>query len=107
MVHKLDKRTTRSPRAAARQNRRAESRHVCPLASPARVSGAGALWRLAWVHDLSVTGVGLLLSEPIEPGAELDIELLTQAIARTAVRGKVVHSTRREDGSWLVGCTFL
>jgi hypothetical protein len=106
MPYKVEK-VTNSRRAPARKNRRAASRHVCQLANPARVSGAGKLWRLAWVHDLSVTGIGLLLGEPVEAGAELDIEVLTPAVARTAIRGRVAHATQRDDGSWLVGCTFL
>ena len=90
-----------------RQNRRAARRNLCHLASPARVSGGGEVWWLAWVHDLTLAGAGLLAGEPVEPGTEVDIELLTQAIARVAVRARVAHATRRTDGNWLVGCAFL
>ena len=87
---------------------RAQPRCRGAAPGPARISGLDRTWRLAWVYDLSRAGVGLLLGQPVEPGTELDIELLTQqAIVHVAVRARVAHTTRREDGRWLVGCEFL
>jgi PilZ domain len=86
--------------------RRAAFRYLCNQTNPARVSNAGVVWRLAWIHNLSSTGVGLILGESVDPGTELVIELLTPGGARGAVHGRVVHATHRPDKNWLVGCTF-
>ena len=88
-------------------NRRSIKRELCHLACPARVSRQGEDWWLAWVHDLSTAGVGLLVGEPMDLGTELNIELLTQSIARVPVRGRVVHATPGREGNWIVGCAFF
>jgi c-di-GMP-binding flagellar brake protein YcgR len=62
----------------------------------------------ARVRNISVDGIGLLLSDAIDRGTEIAIELqsLDPDIPLTLV-ARVVHATRESNGSWLVGCKFL
>src|SRR5207249_4572204 len=94
-----------APAFAGRARRRA-LRHRCHLMNLARVTAVGEGPRLAWVHNLSVVGVGLVVESPFACGTALDIKLLTSAGARLALRGRVTHATCRTADSWLVGCAF-
>jgi hypothetical protein len=72
-----------------------------------RTSGTSdQLWWFAQVHDLSATGVGLLLRQRFEPGTRLLIELVSPDqhwVQRFHAR--VVHATPEKE-KWLVGCMF-
>lgn len=57
------------------------------------------LW--ARVRNISVTGVGLVVSRALDPGTVLTIELKEAQLS-----ARVVHSTRDAAGTWLVGCQF-
>jgi hypothetical protein len=88
-------------------DRRAAARYRCPPATPVRLSTAAAGRALAWGHDLSRKGVGILAEGPLAAGAGLDVELLGVRGGRLRLPARVAHATRRLDGTWLVGCTFL
>ena len=62
----------------------------------------------ARVRNVSVDRIGLLLGAPIEPGTRLTIEMKTldPSILLTLL-ARVVHSTKQEEGSWIVGCKFI
>jgi PilZ domain len=62
----------------------------------------------ARVRNISVDGIGLLLSDAIHRGTDLAIEMqsLDPGIPLTLV-ARVVHATRESDDRWLVGCKFL
>jgi hypothetical protein len=55
----------------------------------------------ARVRNISVTGIGLVMSRPLDRGAVLTIELKAMQLS-----GRVIHSTRDAAGTWLVGCQF-
>jgi hypothetical protein len=63
--------------------------------------------RWARVLNVSAGGLGLLLGEPLWPGALLVLEFpWALSAGGHLVRARVAHCTQRADGSWLVGCSF-
>ena len=93
------------PQRAA-SNRRASVRYQCGLATPGRLLLAdGQEWQRAWVLDLSLGGVGLLLSRSLEQGSEV-IVVLKSATQTFELAARVCHSSRQQDGDWIVGCEF-
>jgi hypothetical protein len=87
--------------------RRAEERYPvnadasCPFVSPV-VKDFGSVK----IRDVSMGGLGLLLSRRVEPGTVLAVTLANQArgFSKT-VLVQVTHCTPR-DGAYLVGGTF-
>jgi len=62
----------------------------------------------AWIRDVSVSGVGMLLSRPLEPETLLIIE--AQSTSRRLLlplTARVVHSTKQTEGNWVIGCAFI
>jgi hypothetical protein len=53
--------------------------------------------------DVSAGGVGLFLTDPVEPGTILHIHFLNAGVADR--RAQVVHATPHAEG-WLVGCAI-
>ena len=105
MFEKIDPLDTVPARDLAKIRRRASVRYRCHLASPAHLATADTEQPvLAWIHNLSATGVGLLLEQPLEAATPLELELFTAGGARVTAHGRAVHATRRADGTWLVGC---
>ena len=64
--------------------------------------------RWARVRNISMGGIGLILDAPMEPSTALVIEMKTldSATSLTLV-ARVVHATKQEEGSWIIGCKFL
>ena len=62
----------------------------------------------ATVRDISVDGIGLILSTAVEPGTYLIIEMKTTSrpISLTML-ARVTHSTPRDEGGWAVGCELV
>ncbi len=60
------------------------------------------------VRDLSAAGVGLLVAQPLKPGAVLVITLQhgTRKLARP-LPVRVMHCSPAAEGGWLVGCQFV
>ena len=84
--------------------KRTEPRYGCPrLVRVRRAMAPSAPFRLAIVQNVSTHGIGLLLTEPVQPETVLEIEMPGQSIVKRFVR--VVHSTKQADG-WLVGCSL-
>ena len=88
--------------------RRAEPRYQCGPATPGRVvDKRGANPRRVWVLNLSASGAGLLVNEPIEPEALIVLHLRSSTRDRFyELPARVVHSTAQVNGDWLVGCEF-
>ena len=85
-----------------RMEQRSESRFRCPrLARVFPANTPKSLARLSIVRDISANGIGLLLTVPMSPGTQLNVELSGRAIKNLVAQ--VVHSTRTEEG-WIVGC---
>jgi hypothetical protein len=57
------------------------------------------LW--ARIRDISVAGIGLIISRGLEPGTALTIELNDQQLSAS-----VIHARPDAAGTWLVGCQF-
>lgn len=60
------------------------------------------------IRDISTGGIGLLFTEPVEPGTVLTLEL--QNAERTVTRtvlARAVHVRPVGQGEWALGCTFL
>ncbi len=89
-------------------NQRATIRYRCPPAAAGRVYLAEDLAFIrAWLHNLSTTGIGLVLNKPLHEGLLLTIQLRgTRQQKRFHLEARVVHSTPK-DGAWLVGCQFV
>ena len=62
----------------------------------------------AQLVNLSPVGVGLVVDEPLEPGAALTVVLkrLDHKPDRSML-ACVVYQTERPDGKWAIGCHFL
>jgi hypothetical protein len=89
--------------------RREAERFPCDLQPSWSIWGKG--WNESWdakVHDVSVSGISLLLRRWIKPGTVLVIKLQTpnQRLSRP-MPARVMHSTQQADGAWQVGCSFV
>jgi hypothetical protein len=61
--------------------------------------------QLAIVRDLSMTGIGLIVLQVLEPGATIAIQLRgNQTAFESILIGEVRHVTWRAEGFWLLGC---
>ena len=82
--------------------RRAQLRHRCNCSALVLAEG-GAVE--AQVRNISLRGIGLLLSRQLQPGTLLSVAL-TEHEHPLAIEARVVHSTQQSRG-WLTGCTFI
>jgi hypothetical protein len=92
-----------------KDDRRGAERHLCHLQPFWRIGGADprATPPLR-IHNLSATGIGLRVRQPLKPGMGLVILLQSHRgrLSRPlAVR--VMHATLLADGDWLLGCQFV
>jgi hypothetical protein len=89
--------------------RRTAPRYRCTLEGYYRPLGDenGWLWWLATVVDVSVKGVGLIITRKLEPDTLLTIELEnpTSHHQRTQL-ARVVHASSQPGKGWRVGCAF-
>jgi hypothetical protein len=92
-----------------RQNQRATVRYRCPPASAGRVYVAEDLeFQRAWLHNLSATGIGLLLGKPLDYGLFVTVVLTgVHSNKKYTLAAHAVHSTHQPTGEWLVGCQFV
>ena len=68
----------------------------------------GDIVHSAELADLSPSGVGLILSEKLEPGSALTLDLRrTDGKPDQSMLACVVYLTDRPDGKWAAGCHFL
>jgi hypothetical protein len=61
-------------------------------------------WVAARVHDISRSGLGLMLTHDVDTGKLLALDL--EGIPRLLL-AHVVHATAQDDRSWLVGCELV
>ncbi len=89
-------------------DRRAKARYTLNLPAafchPIAEQMSETTWEAARGHDISSTGIGLSLTQPIEPGTLLAIDL--EGISRLLL-AHVMHATLQADGRFLVGCEFI
>ena len=62
----------------------------------------------ASLFDISQTGIGLIINRSFPPATVLTVRLQTgnRKFSR-AMLVRVKHCSARENGEWLVGCTFV
>lgn len=86
-------------------------RHRCGLSTTCQPIAARGSNELAWaakVRDLSVGGMGLVLSRRFEPGTGLAIEVPpTETYPADTLLVRVVHAIRQPEGQWLLSCSFV
>jgi hypothetical protein len=59
----------------------------------------------AFLRDISIQGVGLIFTRPLEPGTLLAIELRKHMTGMSDIlTAGVRHATPLEDGFWALGC---
>jgi c-di-GMP-binding flagellar brake protein YcgR len=89
-------------------NRRGAVRYQCAPATPGQVQLGGEEWQRAWVLDLSLGGIGLLLSRAIEPGTQIVVHLKNATRDKVyQLTARICHATRQPDGDWILGCEFI
>ncbi len=95
------------PKMAA-VRRRASDRYRCALASSGKLFlPATGESMTAWLSTLSATGIGINLSQPLEPGLDLILHLKLNGENTTLkLAARVVHCTPEVDNTWRVGCEF-
>ena len=99
--------THQAPSSPADQ--RAWVRHDCALqATYQRIGAEDGRDYAAKVLNVSASGIGLLLQDPVTPGSLINLQLRNQqgALLRT-ILACVVHSTRRASQDGVVGCNFI
>lgn len=95
--------------ARERGDERAWVRHPARGAVEFRVlPGDNGPPRTGQLVNLSAAGVGLILTEALEPGSALTVTLKREdQQPDRSLLACVVYQTRRADGKWAVGCNFL
>lgn len=99
----------RSNTAVTLINRRAVIRYRCDPQAKGRVFiNESYKCQPAQMVDLSLSGIGLLIGEPIEPGTVVSIEVNEGVHTATMeLHGQVAFCTAAENGSWRCGCQLL
>lgn len=93
-----------------RAERRVSVRYLCYLDTSCQVPtelGEKESWP-ASLCDISLEGFGLVLEQPVEAETVLGLDLNSpdRDLSYTLF-GRVVHSRRLPDGTWLTGCALL
>jgi hypothetical protein len=74
---------------------------------PLAARGDEELFWQASVHDISASGVGLLVHRRFEPKTGLAVELPDGDDSVYTVFVRVVHALGQPRGLWLLGCSFV
>ena len=90
-------------------NKRATIRYRCPPATLSRIMTAeDQEFQRAWVQNLSLHGIGLLMSRPLAVGTLIAIQIKNSALNKNfEFTASVAHSTLQAGGDWLVGCALF
>jgi hypothetical protein len=95
--------------ASVGEERRQSERYPCSLQPFWRVEGQGQTESPpARIENISTTGIGLRVGEPLKPGTVLVLKLQS-ADGRLSrpLPARVMHATQQPVGHWLVGCQFV
>jgi hypothetical protein len=90
-------------------NRRASIRYRCTRPIPRRMALAESFTSVdAWLVDISIKGLGLLLDRPLEKGTLVFVELeATPEAPPVEMLANVVRTTPVGLGEWVIGCDFV
>jgi len=98
----------RAMKSAQHKERRRAARRKPNPRTLCRIVLAEGTVRPATIRDLSVSGMGLFLRRALEPGLNLDVDLLQPLRAFSCrVPARVVHSCEQPGGVWKVGVAFV
>jgi hypothetical protein len=89
--------------------RRASTRYPCNLATSCRlVASFPGDTVPARVRNISVGGMSLVLTRPLDSGTLLDIELrsMTRNVSQT-FQIRVIYSIEHPSGDWILGTSFV
>ncbi len=94
---------------ALRVEQRARPRFTCAVsASYQRVGQPAGEVCPATVLNISTTGVGLVVREPLTPGTLLNVTLgPARQVAAQTMLSCVVHMSDHQEGEWALGCNFI
>jgi len=95
-------------RQVVAMQRRTAVRYRCAVGTVGQLAVAGSPeCRDVVVCNLSDTGIGLSLKEPLEKGIQVSIRLRGPAAGGVVVLpSRVIHVTPESDGTWRAGCAF-
>ena len=93
-------------RERRRDNHRATVRYRCAPATGGRIHASDDQeFQRAWFLDVSLTGFGLLLTQPVPVGIPVAIYLRGhETLAMYEFDARVVHCTAQHPAEWVVGC---
>ncbi len=98
---------TRPVEGPTKTERRRAPRNRPALRTVFRAAGSGGKPWLGLVWNVSPWGVGMLVSDPVGPGAVVSGELATtDAAARLPVGFRAAHVKRLQTGDYFVGGPF-
>ena len=91
-----------------RHDQRAATRYRCPPATMVLICRPGTEAHLeGWAHELSRTGIGLDLVEPLDLESAAVVRIhARQPCGTLLLATRVKHATAQVDGTWRVGCAF-
>jgi hypothetical protein len=85
-------------------------RHSCDLETSCQPIADRANREHVWqaqIHDISLSGIGIILDRRFEKGAGLAIQIPeTDHSSGEILLAKVVHTTALPEKKWLLGCSF-
>jgi hypothetical protein len=87
--------------------RRQAERHVCQISTTYHtLAETASQSRLAWIADISLLGLALVMGHPVRPTARLGVEVRSPDGAFSYLLVvRVVRTVPYRDG-WLAGCAF-
>ena len=99
---------TLAERQVVAMQRRTAVRYRCAVGTLGQLSAAGSREsRDIVVSNLSETGIGLSLDQPLEKGAHVVIRMRGPASGRViTLPSRVIHVSPEGEGSWRAGCAF-
>lgn len=96
-------------RSASRRNRRATIRYRCAPATVGKVfSSDDHEFQRAWIIDLSLHGVGMQLSRPLELGRLVYLSIRSSdGLKVHELAAHVIRANPVPHGDWYVGCELV
>lgn len=93
-------------KSVSRGNRRVSIRYRCAPATVGKViSASDQEFQRAWILDLSLHGIGMELSRPLDPGHLIIVTIRSSdGKSMHEVSATVMHCDLSLQGSWYVGC---
>ncbi len=95
--------------AAGRGNKRATVRYRCAPATIGKLYlSDDQEYQHAWLVNLSLTGVGMILPRPVTVGSFVAIHIKSNTPGKTyELAAHVMHCTSLVHGEWNVGCELV